>query len=428
VRPSLRPLTVPGFRRLAASYAINDIGDMVASVALAILVFDETGDPLATTALFVATRFVPAFLAPVLTARMDQLAVGPTLSVIYAFEAVLFLGLAFLTENFSLTLILAVALVDGVLSIVGRALTRASVAVMLEPIGLLREGNALFNLVFAGSTAAGPALAGLLIAWQGVAAALVLDAASFAVIAVLLAFAKGLSAQRADAGTWAARFKAGFAWVRNRPYVRRLLLGQAAAFVFFACVVPIEVIYAKETLDAGNAGFGALLSAWGIGIVVGSLVFASARRLPPLVLIGGSTLAIGAAYGGQALAPTLLVACAFGVIGGVGNGIQSVAVQTAIQLRTPDELQARVSGLFESIASATPGLGFLLGGLLTALFEPRAAFGVAALGVVLVVIIGGIAFARDPDPLITDRPSEPELPEERVPLSATGTRDHSPPR
>ena len=89
----------------------------------------------------------------------------------------MFLGLAFLTENFSLTLILAVALVDGVLSIVGRALTRASVAVMLEPVGLLREGNALFNLVFAGSTAAGPALAGLLIAWQGVAAALVLDAA-----------------------------------------------------------------------------------------------------------------------------------------------------------------------------------------------------------------------------------------------------------
>lgn len=391
---------------------------MVGSVALAILVFDRTGDPLATTALFVASRFVPAFVAPALTARIDQLPVGPTLSVIYAVEAALFAGLVLLTDSFTLGLIVAIALVDGVLSIVGRALTRASIAVMLEPAGLLREGNALLNFIFATSTAAGPALAGLLIAWQGVAAALAVDAASFALIAGLLAFSRGLSAQSSDAETWASRFSAGFAWVRNRPYVRRLLLGQAAAFIFFACVVPIEVIYAKETLDAGNAGFGALLSAWGIGIVVGSLVFAVARGLHPLVLIAGSTLAIGAAYAGQALAPTLLVACVFGALGGVGNGIQSVAVQTAIQLRTPDALQARVSGLVESVAAATPGIGFLIGGLLTAVFDPRAAFGVAAAGVVLVVIVAGLAFVRDPDPgVVTEPPPESPPTQERERLS-----------
>ena len=177
---------------------------MVGSVALAILVFDRTGDPLATTALFVASRFVPAFVAPALTARIDQLPVGPTLSVIYAVEAALFAGLILLTDSFTLGLIVAIALVDGVLSIVGRALTRASIAVMLEPAGLLREGNALLNFIFATSTAAGPALAGLLIAWQGVAAALAVDAASFALIAGLLAFSRGLSAQSSDAETWAS--------------------------------------------------------------------------------------------------------------------------------------------------------------------------------------------------------------------------------
>lgn len=382
---------------------------MVGAVALAILVFDRTGDALATTALFVASRFLPAFVAPALTARLDQRPVGPTLAVIYLIEAALFAGLALLTSSFTLGLILAIALADGVLSIVGRALTRASVAVMLEPVGLLREGNALFNLVFAASTAGGPAVAGLLIAWQDVEAALALDAASFALIAALLGFSSGLSAQASGTESWGARFRAGFSWVRNRPYVRRLLLGQAIAFVFFACVVPIEVIYAKETLDAGNAGFAALLSSWGIGIILGSLVFAAARQFRPLLLIGGSTLAIGLAYAGQALAPTLLVACGFGVLGGVGNGIQSVAVQTAIQLRTPDALQARVSGLFESAAAAAPGIGFLLGGLLTALFDPRAAFGVAAGGVILVVIVGGLAFARDPDPLVAKN-SEAEPP------------------
>jgi predicted MFS family arabinose efflux permease len=399
-------VSLPGFRRLAAAYAINDIGDMVGAVALAILVFDETGDPLATTALFVASRFVPAFLAPALTARVDQLAVGPTLAVIYASEAVLFAGLTVLTDAFALWLILVIALVDGAFSIVARALTRGSIAVMLEPAGLLHEGNALFNVIFAASTAAGPALAGLLIAWQGVAAALALDAASFAIIAGLLAVAKGLRGQRTDSSSWASRFKAGFAWVRDRPYVRRLLVSQATAFIFFACVVPIEVIYAKETLNAGNAGFGALLSAWGGGIVVGSLVFAVARRVPALTLIGGATLAIGVSYAGQALAPTLSVACVFAVLGGLGNGMQTVAVQTAIQLRTPEALQARVSGLMESLAAATPGIGFVLGGVLTSLFDPRTAFAAAACGVALVVVLGGLALARSPE---QDLPrSEPE--------------------
>lgn len=403
MRRSLRPFRLPGFKRLAAAYAINDIGDMVGAVALAILVFDHTGDALATTALFVASRFVPALLAPALTARVDQLAPGPTLAVIHAMEAVLFVALALLTHAFSLPLILCIALIDGVLSIVARALLRASVAVMLEPAGLLREGNALFNLIFAASTAAGPGLAGLLIAWQGVSAALVLDAASFAVIAVLLAVAKGLRGRRVEAASWTTRFRAGFAWVRGRPYVRRLLVGQGAAFIFFACVVPIEVIYAKETLHAGNAGFGALLSAWGAGIVAGSLVFAAARRASLLGLIAVSTLAIGIAYAGQALAPSLLVACAFAVLGGIGNGVQTVAVLTAIQLRTPEELMARVSGLMESLSAAAPGIGFLLGGLLTSLFDPRAAFAVAAGGVALVVLVGAAAFWRRP---ATDAPAE----------------------
>jgi hypothetical protein len=414
MRGFLRPLRVPGFRRLAASFAINDVGDLVGAIALAILVFDETRDPLAVTALFVASRFLPAFLAPAVTARLDRLAVASTLAVIYAVEAALFGGLALLTRHFALALVLLIALADGVLFIVARALTRASVATMLEPTGLLRDGNALFNFIFAASTAVGPALAGLLIAWQGVSAALALDASSFAVIAILLATARGLSARQADATSWVARFKAGFAWVRGRPDVRRLLLGQAIAFIFFACVVPIEVIYAKETLDVGNAGFGALLSSWGAGVVVGSIVFAAARRVAPLALIAGSTLAIGVAYAGQALAPTLLVACAFGVVGGIGNGIQSVAVLTAIQVRTPAALQARVSGLLESFAAATPGIGFLLGGVLTWLFDPRAAFGVAAGGVGLVVLVGAVSFIRDPEPAT----AEPDESPQRGPVEA----------
>jgi hypothetical protein len=392
---ALAPLRLSGFRKLAAAYAINDIGDMVGAVALAILVFDRTGSALATTALFVSARFIPALVAPALTARIDNLAAGRTLAVLHALEAMFFLVLAALAgASFALPAILALALADGVLALTARSLMRGSVAGMLEPVGQLREGNALFNVIFAASTAAGPALAGLLIAWQGVEAALLVDAASFALVALLLVAASELRMARVDPDSWLTRFRRGIGHVGGRRDLRLLLAAQAAALVFFACVVPIEVVYAKETLGAGDAGFGALLSAWGVGIVAGSMVFAVAGRLPMLGLIAASTLAIGASYLGQALAPSLVVACAFAVLGGVGNGVQGVAVLTAVQLRTPEALQARVSGLLESLGAAMPGVGFVLGGALTAAFDPRAAFATAGVALGVVVLGGSIVLAR----------------------------------
>jgi MFS family permease len=389
------PLRLSGFRKLATAYAINDVGDMVGAVALAILVFDRTGDALATTALFVSAKFVPALLAPALTARIDNLATGRTLGVLHALEAVFFLVLALLaTSAFSLAPILALALADGILALTARSLMRGSVAGILEPAGLLREGNAIFNLIFAASTAAGPALAGLLIAWQGVDAALLLDAASFALVALLLFTASDLAAARVDLDTWLARVRRGLGHVRGDRELRLLLIAQATALVFFACVVPIEVVYAKETLDAGDAGFGALLSAWGVGIIAGSMVFAATRKMSMLALIAISTLAIATSYLGQAAAPSLLVACAFAVVGGVGNGVQGVAVLTAVQLRTPKALQARVAGLLESLGAAMPGAGFILGGLLTAAFDPRVAFATAGVALSIVVAGGALALGR----------------------------------
>ena len=63
---------------------------------------------------------------------------------------------------------------------------------MLAPRGLLREGNALLNIGFTAGAAAGPALAGVVVATAGPRTALFADAASFAAVALLLATASGL--------------------------------------------------------------------------------------------------------------------------------------------------------------------------------------------------------------------------------------------
>ena len=70
----------------------------------------------------------------------------------------------------------------------------------------------------------------------------------------------------------------GCATSASSPLLRRLLGAQALAFVFFAVVLPIEVVFAKDTLGAGDAGYGGLLASWGAGMVVGSFAL---RRAPP---------------------------------------------------------------------------------------------------------------------------------------------------
>jgi MFS family permease len=129
-------------------------------------------------------------------------------------------------------------------------------------------------------------------------------------------------------------------------------------------------------------------------MVVGSVLFATARKAPLPVLLWLSTLAIGLAYLGTAVAPTLLIACLASFVGGTGNGIQWIALVTAVQTLTSAAQQARVLALLEALASAMPGVGFVLGGAITALFSPRLAFAVAGAGVLCVLAIATLTLRR----------------------------------
>ena len=151
----------------------------------------------------------------------------------------------------------------------------------------------------------------------------------------------------------------------------------------------------QRTLHAGDAAYGALLSSWGLGLVLGSAVYARIRNVRSGVVLGAATAAIGAAYLGMAAASGIVVACLASVVGGLGNGVQWVALLTAVQELVPDAMQARVSGFLESLSAAMPGVGFVLGGGLAALDSPRLAFLVAGAGVLATVpVLAQAATAR----------------------------------
>ena len=296
-RGLIDPLRRRAFRRLATTYAVNEMGDWMGIVALSVLVFEQTDSALATAGLFLGTRFLPALAAPILVTRGERPPPRFALPVVYCGEAAAFGALALLAGNFSLIGVIAVATVDGALALTGRSLTRAVVAALLEPAGELRAGNAVLNVAFTAGAALGTG--------AGRADRRRLRRADGAAPRRRL-----LLCHRPDPASPPARYRKpspnpgrcgsacgpGIAYLRERKTLRRLLVAQGAAFIFFAAVIPIEVFYAKQTLGTSDSGYGLMLASWGVGMVVGSFVFAAVRRTPLPYLLFFSTIAVGAGY------------------------------------------------------------------------------------------------------------------------------------
>jgi MFS family permease len=372
------------------------MGDWVGIIALSLLVFELTGSAMATAALFLGTGFLPALMTPFFVARLERQPPRFVLPTIYAAEAAAFCALALLVEHFSLAAIVTIAAVDGALALTAKTLTRAVTAAMLEPEGELRAGNAVLNIAFTAGAAAGPALAGGVVAALGVQSALLLDAASFFLIACIVLSARPLplGEPEPEAPLW-ERVRVGLDYIRGNATLRRLLAAEAGAFVFFSLVIPIEVIFATQELGLSAAGYGLMVDAWGVGMVLGSVVFARLRRASLPVLLFFSTVAIGTSYFGLAASQTLAAACAASVLGGLGNGIQWVSMVSAVQELTRPSMQARVLGTLESSVSATPGIGFVLGGLIVSQWSTRVAFVVAGVGVMVIVAVSALSLGRN---------------------------------
>jgi predicted MFS family arabinose efflux permease len=374
-----KTLRLPVYRRLLLAYGLNELAWSVGTLALSVLVYRRTGSALGSTAFFLCAQVLPALVTPVLVARLDQRPFHTLLPALYTLEAVIFGVLAWTAGSLAIGAVLALAFADGAVAVVARSFSRTATVAELVPADLLPEGNALTNTVFSVCFMAGPAIGGAVVVAGGTAAALLANCGIFAAIAVVLATA-GLTGPAPDVLSPGRRLRAAFSHVRAARPLRRMISLQAAGVIFFSISIPVEVVFAQRTLHSGAGGYGALLSAWGAGAIAGSAFYARWRRQSARVLVAASAAALACGFAVMAAAPTLAVAIIGAALGGVSNGVEMVAMRTALQERTEERWMAIVVSLNESVAQATPGLGILLGGAIAALTDPRIALAVAAAG------------------------------------------------
>ena len=338
---------------------------MVGLVALALLVYGRTGERAGDRGTVHRRQVPPAFLAPALTARLDQLGLRRVLPAALRRRGAGLRGPRRVRADPLLSRVLALALVDGTLALTGRGLTRGAVGRVLEPRGLLREGNALFNVSFAVAGRRRPALGGVLVGGSALARRCCSTRRRSVIAALAARDARAACPGAHREPSAARRVRDGLGHVRAPPEVRLLLGGAGARAGVLHARVPIEVVYAKETLEHRRRRLrraAARLGRRDRRRVAG-------LRRPPRAAAGAGR---ARRHAGRSASPTsgmAVVAVARGwrarsrSLGGIGNGVQWVAVMTAIQQATPIGLQARVVGLLESIGAAMPGGGFVLGGL-----------------------------------------------------------------
>jgi predicted MFS family arabinose efflux permease len=212
---------------------------------------------------------------------------------------------------------------------------------------------------------------------------LALDAASFLLAAVAVIGIGSLvaSAPQTSTGLDAATHEPGSmrALLRRRS-LRSLLLADGLSAVVFALILPVEVVFVTQTLGAGTGAFGLVLTAWGLGAVVGAGTLVRFARVGGRMLVAASLALMIAGYLGMGTADSVAVVVGFSFLGGIGNGLEGGGLLTLIQQQAADREQSALNTLLESIHSGGPGVGYVLGGVIAATASPRATYVVAAAG------------------------------------------------
>lgn len=365
-RPSARqlaPLSVVGFRLLFLSTLGSSIGTLFAAIALAIDVKDRTNSGLWVGAVliveFLPTIFVGLTLGPLLD-RLDRrsLMVGADL-----LRAAVFCALPFTS---SVAGIVGLALVAGLATGFFRPAVYAGVP-NLVPEDQLPEANALLQTVENVSWAIGPVLGGILTAAAGPHAAYWINAVSFLVSALLVARIPKRLLQSETAlsrGHWRDLADGFVTVLRSRPLIA-VLVGWGIASLGTGAISLSEVFLAKNTLHAGDFGYGLLYGGIGTGLVIGSWWSSSVvARLGTKRAYTGALLLMAIGFGAGAAAPNIWVAAACVVVGGIGDGVAIVCNALLVQRGAADQMRGRALTLVMSVTYALNGAGTVIAGAL----------------------------------------------------------------
>ncbi len=382
-------MQVTGVRRgwgwpVLAALTLSTIGDEISLVTL--MLRTAAHDPPFAVPMLLVAELLPGLLAAPFAGRLvDTRDAGRLLVVASLAEAAVIAWMA-THADLSSTIIGAAAL--GVSFAVSGAASFALIPVLSTALGMpLARANALLEFVRGAGMLAGPVAGGVLVAWGGTTGALLIDAASFALLATVL-LASGLRRPVAAAEAPAAQ---GALLADYLPLLREsritVMIGALTLEVYATAIADVAFVFlVTVALGAGATAFGVLTACWAGGMLAGAAWGGTLamRRPAPLAfaaatVMGATMLAIGAGWTWG----VGLVGGAF-AIGGAANSLHNVAVRTMLQRESPAAMHGRVAAMYGAATSSAAMMGYVTGGL----FVPAGAMEAYWLGGALGIAAG----------------------------------------
>lgn len=394
----------PAYFPLWLSKLVSNFGDTLHYIALVVLVFQLTGSGSAV-ALLVAAEIIPVLLlGPIAGVVIDRFSRKTILIATDLVRAALALSLVWPQGAWH-----AYAVAAGLAA--GGAFFGPTVQAVIPALTTDEQRLAANSVNHATEQIVqivASAIAGGLIAFIGTGAAFGLNAATFAVSALLIArlpipvHAGELSADaKRGLSSFAADARAGLAYARRDPFLSRLLIVQSLASFAVGATGAMLVVLSERHLRQPPSGFAWLLLAIGAGALLGPLIpnlFAGERSssrwlFAPYVIRGVGDILI-------AVFASLPLALALLFLYGVNASIGGVVFGTALQDHVPDRMRGRVFTLMDMAWAAFNLLSLAVGALAVDAVGIRAVFWgsgllLAAAGLIGLLLLDGPVMQSD---------------------------------
>jgi len=365
------------FRRLFCSQLVSYAGDWFATVAAIGLLLDHTGSDLLASLFWVAQSLPTFLMAPIAGPVADRFDRRRILIVVSFAQAAV--ALLFLLAGAGLPWMVFVA--QGGVTALGAFFGPASQAGVANLVDEedLPVATAMMSATWGAMLAVGAAVGAGFTVLFGRNAAFVADSFSFLLAGtLLLSIRTPMQADRTEAKT-ATRMRPlkdtaeALRYARQHPSILALL-GSHVGFALGAGIVGMLAVLAEQRYHAGDGGTGLLLTARGLGVLLGPLLVQrlAKRGLHGVLLACGiASIGYGAFYLGVSVSPWIGLAFVLVMIAHLGGGAQWTLTTFGLNLLTPDELRGRVFAAAFALVTLAMSISLVIAGVLSGIIGPE---------------------------------------------------------
>lgn len=352
---------------------ISMIGTWMLLAALPFYVYEVTGSALATSGLLMAYLAPGVLFGSVAGVFVDRWDRKRVLVIGNLIQAVI-IPLLLLVDAYGwIWIIYVVAFAESTVSFFLSPAENALLPTLVEEEYLV-SANSLNAMNDNVARIIGAALGGVLLGLIGFANVVIFDSLSYAIAAILIFFVVAPKAKAAveeaapEVSRWLQvwhEWISGLRLVAEDTILRNLFIVLGIALFGDAILSALLAVFAQDVAGMSATEYGWILTARGIGGIVGAVVIAQiGPKLSNSLMIAGGLAVSGLAILAMVTMPTLAVVVGLMVLGGPAFMGWMISAQTVLQQSTDESYRGRIFGAYGTTSTVLMFVGAGLAGFM----------------------------------------------------------------